>query len=66
MECGALSDLIRLLESPDSGVREQASWALGNIAGDSYQYRDAIINVNGVELILRQLQSVGRSCLRES
>ena len=59
IKCGALPILLRLIESPDVGVREQASWALGNIAGDNSQSLDDIINAGGVELILKQLQQVG-------
>lgn len=58
IQCGALPILLRLIESPDVGVREQASWALGNIAGDNAQSRDDIINAGGVELILKQLNKV--------
>lgn len=58
MNCGALPDLIRLINSPNDGVREQATWALGNIAGDSVQYRDAIVNSGGVTLLLSYLNNV--------
>src|SRR3546814_7156480 len=33
LECGAVPKLRDLLLSPDDDVREQAVWALGNIAG---------------------------------
>ena len=39
-------------------VREQAVWALGNIAGDSAQYRDAIIAAGTVNMLLTQLAVV--------
>ena len=39
-------------------VREQAVWALGNIAGDSAQYRDAIIAAGTVNMLLTQLAAV--------
>lgn len=32
--------LVRLLSSPDAGVKEQAVWALGNIVGDGRECRD--------------------------
>ena len=41
IDSGALPDLIRLVDSPNDGVREQATWALGNIAGDSGESIDA-------------------------
>lgn len=31
---------MRLLSSPDAGVKEQAVWALGNIVGDGQACRD--------------------------
>ena len=44
--------------SPSVNVREQAVWALGNIAGDSAQYRDAIIAAGTVNMLLSQLAAV--------
>ncbi|KAI2493455.1 importin alpha [Fragilaria crotonensis] len=40
MEVGAVPIFVRLLSSPNDDVREQAVWALGNIAGDSPPCRD--------------------------
>lgn len=34
IECGAIPIFVRILMSPSEEVREQAVWALGNIAGD--------------------------------
>ena len=36
---GVLPPLIKLLDSPSIEIREQAVWALGNIAGDSPEMR---------------------------
>ncbi|CAN1352969.1 Endoglucanase 25 [Linum perenne] len=40
---GAVPILVRLLSSPAGDVREQAVWALGNIAGDSPKCRDLVL-----------------------
>jgi hypothetical protein len=38
-------------------VREQAIWALGNIAGDSYLYRDAILGTGAMQTMLQMTMS---------
>jgi len=40
---GGIPAFVNLLSSPNSDVREQAVWALGNIAGDSSDYRDLVL-----------------------
>lgn len=45
----AIDYLSKLLRSENSEVREQCAWCLGNIAGDSPQYRDAVISHGAVE-----------------
>lgn len=57
---GALPILIGLINSPAANVREQAAWALGNIAGDSVEYRDAIIDAGAINLLLAHLTNVNR------
>merc|ERR1712166_918348 len=47
VQTGAIVHFIDLLESPSSDVREQAVWALGNIAGDGPPLRD-VLNQHGV------------------
>lgn len=49
---GAIQAFIQLLLSPNAEVKEQAVWALGNIAGDSPQFRDYVIQANGVAGLL--------------
>jgi len=44
VEHGGIPAFVNLLSSPNPEVREQAVWALGNIAGDSSDYRDLVLN----------------------
>ena len=41
--------------SPNDDVREQAVWALGNIAGDSPECRDLVLNQGALTPLLEQL-----------
>ena len=43
LAAGALPLFVELLDSPDMDVREQAVWAIGNVAGDSPANRDAVL-----------------------
>jgi len=43
INAGAVPEFINLLSSIVLDVREQAVWALGNIAGDSPQCRDYVL-----------------------
>ncbi|XP_069989454.1 importin subunit alpha-4 [Penaeus vannamei] len=43
VDAGAIKVLIQLLSSQNTGVREQAVWALGNIVGDGPDCRDRAI-----------------------
>jgi importin subunit alpha-1 len=42
IDSGAVPIFVSLLRSPSDDVREQAVWALGNIAGDSPKCRDMV------------------------
>lgn len=41
---GGIPAFVQLLSSANAEVREQAVWALGNIAGDSSEYRDLVLS----------------------
>lgn len=43
VEAGATPPLVKLTQSPNVGLAEQALWAVANIAGDSAQLRDYVI-----------------------
>ncbi|KAL2556615.1 Importin subunit alpha-1 [Forsythia ovata] len=51
---GAVSNFVRLLSSPSNDVREQAVWALGNIAGDSPMCRDLVLSYGALMPLLAQ------------
>ena len=53
---GAVPIFVHLLSSPNDDVREQAVWALGNIAGDSPRCRDLVIQHQALVPLLAQLQ----------
>mmetsp|Transcript_57276 Transcript_57276/g.161772 ORF Transcript_57276/g.161772 Transcript_57276/m.161772 type:complete len:544 (-) Transcript_57276:155-1786(-) len=52
VEHGALPIFVMLLGSPNDDVREQAVWALGNIAGDSPNFRDLVLQSGGLYPIM--------------
>ncbi|OEH80510.1 importin alpha [Cyclospora cayetanensis] len=54
--CG-MTPPIQLLRSPKEEVREQAVWALGNIAGDSPNCRNLVLDANALQPLLEQLNT---------
>ena len=57
IEYGAVPIFVRLLSNPNDDVREQAVWALGNIAGDSPTCRDLVLRSGAMEPLLYLLQA---------
>merc|ERR1712232_1492143 len=58
---GALPFFVQLLDSPNDDVREQALWALGNIAGDSPNFRDLVLQSSGLHPMMKVLQSTEKT-----
>lgn len=55
VKAGAVTKLIKLINSPNYEISEQAIWALGNIAGDSSELRDMVIDNDAVEPLVSAL-----------
>ena len=67
VQSGAVPILIHLLDSSHKDVQEQAIWALGNLAGDSPEFRDFVLTHETVEKVLRLLHtSTSLSTLRNA
>ncbi|KAD3337696.1 hypothetical protein E3N88_33216 [Mikania micrantha] len=52
---GSVPIFVKLLASPSDDVREQAVWALGNVAGDSPRCRDLVLGYGALISLLSQL-----------
>ncbi|XP_072997212.1 importin subunit alpha-4-like isoform X1 [Typha latifolia] len=59
-KCDAIPKLVDLLSSPHHDVREQAVWALGNVAGDSESCRELVVDHGALIPLLSQLNEHAR------
>ena len=58
IDAGAVPAFVAMSANAESlENREQATWALGNIAGDSCQCRDYVLSCNALEPLLHNLQT---------
>jgi hypothetical protein len=65
VEAGAVPLFVRLMRSSSEELREQASWALGNLAGDSPQFRDLVLQHGAMPALLQAaVESPKQSMLR--
>ncbi|EOA40102.1 hypothetical protein CARUB_v10008795mg [Capsella rubella] len=54
IDSGAVLSFVQLLSSTSEDVREQAVWALGNVAGDSPRCRDHVLSCEAMMPLLGQ------------
>lgn len=53
----AVANFVRLLDSPNEDCREQAAWAIGNLAGEGAKCRDFVLEHGALRPILRLVTS---------
>ena len=64
VNANAIAPLVRLLKHNMPEIREQAAWALGNVAGDCSQFRDMVLQAGALEpLILNVNEPANMSLL---
>lgn len=61
MDAGAVAPLIRLVHSPSENCRDQASWALGNLAGDGAVCRDECLRHGLIPALCECLSDPGQA-----
>merc|ERR1719273_2411846 len=68
VEAGGVEVFVNILATEDGDIREQAVWALGNIAGDCAELRDRVLRANTLNYLLQIFisQSDNRELLRHA
>ena len=57
IDLNTIPHFIALLSSPSDDCREQATWAIGNMAGESPKYRDHLLELGALEPLLRMINA---------
>lgn len=52
-EVGAIQEFVQHLEHPDEKVKEQFIWALGNIARNCTKFRDYVLSLGALKILLK-------------
>lgn len=60
IEACAVPMLVELLKSHNNDIKEQAIWALGNIAGDSSICRDFVLSHDAMNLLLKIIMETSK------
>jgi hypothetical protein len=60
----SIFQLVQMLTSENEDLREQCLWALGNIAGDGCELRDALLSMDVLNGVLMLLNSSPKVCFR--
>lgn len=59
-EKGSIEKLIALMKNKEDSLKEQAIWALGNIAGENLEYRDIVLSHGALPAILNVLEKTAK------
>ncbi|EFC41340.1 predicted protein [Naegleria gruberi] len=58
VSCGVISKLVKLLKKTNSSsIIDQCIWALGNIAGESVEFRNLVLDHNIMEIMVELMQN---------
>ena len=66
VEAGAMPELVRLTSEAEWQVREQAAWALGNVAGESVLCRDVVLRAGGLEALVAMVSAGASAAVSQS